>query len=137
MLYHISCATLESSVHCPELIAVCGRDSFLSLSVMSAGDGSAMAAAVGASSKCAPALGSLREAWDCEYLNIKHDNDGNPGWRCNWCNKFKKVVNATKALAHVLGVPGQSIAPCSARIDPVYFQRYQDLYARKNSRKIN
>ena len=112
-----------------------GRESLSSLSVMSAGDGSNTAAAAGSSSRCGARLGPLREAWDCEYPNVEYDDDGNPGWRCNWCKKFKKVVNATKALAHVLGVPGQSIAACSAKIDPVYFQRYQDLYSRKNSRK--
>ena len=80
-------------------------------------------------------LPSLKEAWDCTKLKVLTGTDGEMGWSCGWCNSFYKGINATKALAHVLGLPGKSIAQCQGRIPAAYLQRYGDLHRSKHSRR--
>ena len=65
---------------------------------------------------------SMNNIWDCKHLCIKTQEDefGKivSGWTCDYCPcpgnvggyVFRRSVNATKALAHVLKMAGQDVA---------------------------
>ena len=80
-------------------------------------------------------LAPLNEIWNCDKMDVLENKSGTLGWRCGWCGKWFTSVNATKALAHVLCIPKQSVSACRRRIDPEYLQRYIDLHEFKQSRK--
>ena len=82
-----------------------------------------------------PTLASLKEAWDCDKLKVSTGPEGEMGWSCGWCKSFYKGVNATKALAHVLGLPGKSIAHCQGKIPATFLERYGELHRSKHSKK--
>ncbi len=60
-------------------------------------------------------------------------NADKTGWECGHCGFSFKTVNATKALAHVLGKNGYSIKTCKAYIDTDEMARYTDLFLRKET----
>ena len=78
----------------------------------------------------------LNEIWNCDTMNVLKNQHGIMGWRCGWCGKWIAKINATKALAHVLSIPHQSIVPCRGRISPAHLQHYQDLYNKKKDCKV-
>ena len=81
---------------------------------------------------------SLRTIYDCpmvcKVIDFKKAKKSqNKYWICKWCptammcpRKFKGH-NATKALAHVCGIPGQNIKECKGDIHPDWLKNYLDL----------
>ena len=56
-------------------------------------------------------------------------------WQCLWCNQSFQVINATKALAHVLRKKGMHIKRCYVAKDKSHTTRYQELRHYKQTRK--
>ena len=56
-------------------------------------------------------------------------------WQCLWCNQTFQGINATKALAHVLGKKCMHIKSCYVAKDKAHTTRYQDLQNLKQARK--
>jgi len=75
--------------------------------------------------------------WDCPHLNkvtLEENGVVNNGWRCNWCMNppaMLLTLSTTKALAHVLRLPGSDVRPCSGIIPETFALGYKDLHARK------
>ncbi len=74
---------------------------------------------------------------DCPKINkVVSDKNGviRNGWRCDWCINppamFASFI-ATKALAHVLRLPGSDVHPCTGIITETFALGYKDLYRRK------
>ena len=74
---------------------------------------------------------------DCPKINkVVSDKNGvvKNGWRCNWCMippAMFSSFSATKALAHVLQLPGNNVRPCTGIIPETFALGYKDLYTRK------
>ena len=56
-------------------------------------------------------------------------------WQGLWCNQTFQGINATKALAHVLGKKGMHIKSCYVAKDKSHTTRYQELHNYKQARK--
>jgi hypothetical protein len=75
--------------------------------------------------------------WDCPHINkftLEENGVVKNGWRCNWCMippAMFSSFSATKALAHVLQLPGNNVRPCTGIIPETFALRYKDLYTRK------
>ncbi len=75
--------------------------------------------------------------WDCPKINkVVSEENGviRNGWRCNWCMNPPAMfasISATKALAHVLRLPGSDVRPCTGIITKTFALGYKDLYRRK------
>ena len=75
--------------------------------------------------------------WDCPQINkftLEENGVVKNGWRCNWCMTPPAMFSsfsATKALAHVLRLPGSDVRPCSGIIPESFMLGYKDLYLRK------
>ena len=60
--------------------------------------------------------------WDCPHINkftLEENGVVKNGWRCNWCMippAMFSSFSATKALAHVLQLPGNNVRPCTGII---------------------
>ena len=52
-----------------------------------------------------------------------------------WCDVKFQGINATKALAHVIGTKSMHIKRCTASIDQAYFSRYKELQKMKAAKK--
>ena len=80
----------------------------------------------------------LRFIYDCPMIckiteNKKLKKASNKFWICKWCpmtingpRKFKGH-NATKALSHVCGIPGQNIKECKGAIHPDWLKNYLEF----------
>ena len=86
------------------------------------------------SAKDAPDDLELKKIWDSQWI-CQVIVDGKKKWRCLHCNLLFPQWNATKALAHVTGTTGQSIAVCHGKISPSWKMKYKDLEDRNLSRK--
>ena len=75
----------------------------------------------------------LRTIWDCVMIN-QVTVDEKRGWQCLWCNRTFIPEHATRALNHVLKVSKAGVKTCTARIEDVYLQRYQQLKAELSER---
>ena len=80
---------------------------------------------------------NLKSIWDCPKINKVSTPLENgklqAGWRCEWCqtgDQMFKTAHATKALAHVLGLPKCDIRACRGVISESYMILYRDLYQR-------
>jgi hypothetical protein len=75
--------------------------------------------------------------WDCPHLNkvtVEENGVVKNGWQCNWCMNppaMFSTFSATKALAHVLRLPGSDVRPCTGIILETFALGYKDLHARK------
>lgn len=75
--------------------------------------------------------------WDCPHINkftLEENGVVKNGWRCNWCMTPPAMFSsfsATKALAHVLRLPGSDVRPCTGIIPETVMLGYKDLYSRK------
>ncbi len=75
--------------------------------------------------------------WDCPQINkftLEENGFVKNGWRCNWCmtpSAMFSSFSATKALAHVLRLPGSDVRPCTGIIPESVMLGYKDLYSRK------
>ena len=56
-------------------------------------------------------------------------------WQCLWCNQSFQGINATKALARVLGKKGMNIKSCYVAKYKAHRTRYQELQHYKQTRK--
>ena len=56
--------------------------------------------------------------------------------QCLWCNKIFQVINATKALSHVLGEKGMHNKICYVPKDKYHITRYQEIHNYKHTRKV-
>ena len=56
-------------------------------------------------------------------------------WQCLWCNQSFQGINATKALAHVLGKKGMHIKICYVAMEKDHIKRYQELQHYKQTLK--
>ena len=60
--------------------------------------------------------------WDCPHINkftLEENGVVKNGWRFNWCMNPPAIFltfSATKALAHVLRLPGSDVRPCTGII---------------------
>ena len=60
--------------------------------------------------------------WDCPHINkftLEENEVVKNGWRCDWCMNSPAMFStfsATKALAHVLRLPGSNVRPCTGVI---------------------
>ena len=75
--------------------------------------------------------------WDCPHLNkvtLEENGVVKNGWRCDWCMNppaMFSTFSATKALAHVLRLPGSNVRPCAGIIPETFALGYKYLYTRK------
>ena len=75
--------------------------------------------------------------WDCPHINkftLEENGVVKNGWRCDWCMTPPAIFSsfsATKALAHVLRLPGSDVRPCIGIIPETVMLGYKDLYSRK------
>jgi hypothetical protein len=75
--------------------------------------------------------------WDCPHINkfnLEENGVVKNGGRCNWCMTppaMFSTFSATKALAHVLQLPGSDVRPCTGIITETVMNGYKDLYKRK------
>ena len=82
-------------------------------------------------------LDPFLEIWDSALVEKTTNAIGEEGWKCHHCMKFFKVVNATKALAHVTATPKKNIARCMGVISSLYASAYLELKLLKLGRKDN
>ena len=83
------------------------------------------------SSKNIAVLTSIKSIWDDEHIEKLEDNK----WKCLWCDFKFQGVNATKALAHVIGTKCMHIKRCTASIDKAHISRYKELQKIKAAKK--
>ena len=75
--------------------------------------------------------------WDCPHIHkftLEKNGVVKNGWRCDWCMNPPAMFSsfsATKALAHVLRLPGSDVRPCTGIIPESVMLGYKDLYSRK------
>ncbi len=75
--------------------------------------------------------------WDCPHINkftLEENGVVKNGRRCNWCMNPPAMClsfSVTKALAHVLWLPGSNVRPCTGIIPETFAFGYKDLYTRK------
>ena len=61
-------------------------------------------------------LSSIKSIWEDKHIENLKDNQ----WKCLWCDVTFQVINATKALAHVIGTKIMHIKRCISSIDQAY-----------------
>ena len=83
------------------------------------------------SAETATKLDLISSVWGDDHIRRI---DGK-NWQCLWCNQCFQGINATKALAHVLGKKGVNIKSCYVAKDKYHTTRYQELQHNKQTRK--
>ena len=76
-------------------------------------------------------LTSIKSIWDDDHIEKLKDNQ----WKCLWCGFTFHGINATKALAHVIGTKCMHIKRCTASIDQAHISRYKELQQIKAAKK--
>ena len=66
-------------------------------------------------------LTSIKSFWEDDHIEKLEDNQ----WKCLWCDVIFQGINATKALAHVIGTKSMHIKRCTASIDQAHISRYK------------
>ena len=64
-------------------------------------------------------LSYISSIWEDDHIEKLENNQ----WKCLWCYVKLKGINATKALAHVIGTKCMHIKICTASIDKSYLSR--------------
>ena len=82
-------------------------------------------------SKNIAVLTSIKSIWDDDHIEKLEDNK----WKFLWRDFTFQGVNATKALAHVIGTKCMHIKRCTASIDQAHITRYKELQQIKASKK--
>jgi hypothetical protein len=89
-----------------------------------------------ASSVCTSGPGTmLASIWDCPKL-LKFTVGEKQVWKCAWCPNETNGTrpkpfngwNATKAIAHVMHIPGMCVRLCAGKIPDDYMEKFKDLY---------
>ena len=83
------------------------------------------------SAETATKLNFISYIWDDDHIRRIDEKN----WQCLWCNQTFQVINATKALAHVLGKKGMHIKSFHVAKDKAHTTRYQELQNYKQARK--
>ena len=65
-------------------------------------------------------LCSTSSLWEYDHIDKLENNQ----WKCLWCNVKFQGINATKALARVIGTKYMHIKRCIASIDQAYLSIY-------------
>ena len=76
-------------------------------------------------------LSSISSIWEDIHIEKIEDNQ----WRCLYCDVKFQGINATKALAHVIGFKNLHMIICTASIYQAYLSRYTQLQKIKASKK--
>ena len=76
-------------------------------------------------------LSYIKSFWEDKHIKKLEDNQ----WKCLWCDVKFQGINATKALAHVIGTKIMHIKRCTASIDQAYLSRYKELQQIKAAKK--
>ena len=66
-------------------------------------------------------LSSIKSIWEDKHIEKIEDKQ----WKCLWCDVTFQGINATKALAHVIGTKIMHIKRCTDSIDQDYLSRYK------------
>ena len=82
-------------------------------------------------SKNIAVLTSIKSIWDDDHIENLEDNQ----WKCLWCDFTFQGINATKALAHVIGTKCMHIKRCTASIDQSHISRNKELQQIKAAKK--
>ena len=73
------------------------------------------------SAETATKLDIIPSIWDDDHIRRADEKN----WQCLWCNQTFHRINATKALAHVLGKKGMHIKSFFVAKDKSHTTRYQ------------
>ena len=76
-------------------------------------------------------LTSIKSIWEDDHIEKLGDNH----WKCLWCDVTFQGINATKALARVIGTKIMHINRCTASIDQANISRYKELQNIKSAKK--
>ena len=76
-------------------------------------------------------ISSILSIWEDDNIEKLE----NKQWKCLWCNIKFQVINATKALDHVIGTKFVRIKICIASTYQYYLLRYKDLQKIKAANK--
>ena len=76
-------------------------------------------------------LSSISSIWEDDHIEKLKNNK----WKCLWCDVKFKGINATEALAHVIGTKCMRIKICTDSMDQAYLSRYKDLQQIKAAKK--
>ena len=76
-------------------------------------------------------ISSISSIWEDKHIEKLEDNQ----WKCLWCDVKFQGINATKALAHVIGTKSMHIKRCTASIDQAHISRYKELQQIKAAKK--
>ena len=82
-------------------------------------------------SKNIAVLTSIKSIWDDDHVEKLEDNQ----WKCVWCDFTFQGINATKALAHVIGTKCMHIKGWTDSIDQSHISRYKELQQIKAAKK--
>ena len=74
---------------------------------------------------------SIKSIWEDKHIEKLEDNE----WKFLWCDVTFQGINATKALAHVIGTKSVHIKRCTASNDQAYLSRYKELHKIKAAKK--
>ena len=77
-------------------------------------------------------LSSIKSIGEDKHTEKLEDNQ----WKSLWCDVTFYGINATKALAHVIGTKSMHIKRCTASIDQAYLSRYKELQQIKAAKKV-
>ena len=75
-------------------------------------------------------LSSISSIWEDEHIEKLEDNQ----WKCLWCDVKFWIIDATKALAHVIETKSMHIKRCTASIHKAYLSRYKELQQVKSTK---
>ena len=76
-------------------------------------------------------LTSKISIWEDDHIEKLGDNQ----WKCLWCDVTFQGINATKALARVIGTKSIHIKRYTASTDQAYISRYKELQQIKAAKK--
>ena len=76
-------------------------------------------------------LSSISSIWEDKHIENLEDNQ----WKYLWCHIKFEGINATKALARVIGTKSMHIKIFTASIDQDYLSRYKELQKIKAANK--
>ena len=74
---------------------------------------------------------SIKSIWEDDHIENLEDKQ----WKRLWCDVTFQGINATKALAHVIGTKSMHIKRCTDSIDQAHISRYKELQKIKDAKK--
>lgn len=78
----------------------------------------------------------LNVIWEDDKIQKYYNDDKKQFWKCLWCGRTFQHWNATKALNHVMKIPGAAVQVCTSKnIDPEHQEAYICLFNKSVSKK--